>query len=219
MSLATFEAFKPFRNIWHGFTLRTSACDKQIRSAEQSLSPHSISASDMVQAEQPHGNRVGKAGCELKGQIIPGVDALITNEPEVVLVIRTADCGAVYFFDPVHQAIGLAHSGKKGTEKNITASVVEEMRNHFGTRPEHLISILGPCIRPPFYEVDFADTIASQMTKLGIEQFTDCGDNTGSDPTRFYSYRMEKGQTGRHYAFIGLRPENSTEPKSLYRQE
>ena len=80
------------------------------------------------------------------------------------------------------------------------------MQKNYGTLPEDLVVVLGPCIRPPHYEINFAAAIASQARSCGVKYYHDCGLNTGGDPVRFYSYRMEKGQTGRHYAILGLAP-------------
>jgi copper oxidase (laccase) domain-containing protein len=133
-----------------------------------------------------------------------GVDALITNDPEVVLGIYVADCCAIYFVDPLKGVIGIAHSGRKGTEQNIAGVMVERMVAGFGSAPEDLVVQLSPCIRPPFYEVDFAAQIVIQLQAGGVRQIYDSGENTGADFGRFYSYRMEKGSTGRMLAFLAL---------------
>jgi copper oxidase (laccase) domain-containing protein len=63
---------------------------------------------------------------------------------------------------------------------------------------------LSPCIRPPFYEVDFAAQIVAQLKAGGVRRIYDCGENTGADLERFYSYRVERGLTGRMLAFLTL---------------
>ena len=88
--------------------------------------------------------------------VVPGVDGLITGEPGVVLAIYVADCGAIWLADRKTGAIGLLHSGKKGTATNIFQVALDRMAEHFGTRPEDVTAVLGPCIRPPDYDVDFA---------------------------------------------------------------
>ena len=65
-----------------------------------------------------------------------------------------------------------------------------------------MTAALGPCIRPPDYEVDFASEISRQAARAGVGNFIDCGLNTASDPARFYSYRKELGKTGRMMALI-----------------
>jgi copper oxidase (laccase) domain-containing protein len=79
------------------------------------------------------------------------------------------------------------------------------MSEEFGSDPDDLIAQLGPCIRPPHYEVDFAAEIVTQLEQCGVSQVFDSGENTGSDLSRFYSYRMEKGLTGRMLALLALK--------------
>lgn len=134
----------------------------------------------------------------------PGVDSLVSNLPGELLAIYVADCAAIYLADPVTRSIALLHSGKKGTELNILANAVGKMQAAFGTDPADLICILSPCIRPPHYEMDIAETIARQARELGIRNFHDSCMNTAEDPALHYSYRMEKGQTGRMLALLSI---------------
>ncbi len=134
--------------------------------------------------------------------VVPGVDGLITGEPGVVLAIYIADCGPIWLADRKTGAIGLLHSGKKGTDGNIFEKALAHMAQQFGTRPEDVVSALGPCIRPPHYEVDFAREIGLQAKRAGVGNFIDCGLDTASDLDRFYSYRLESGKTGRMMALI-----------------
>jgi hypothetical protein len=159
-------------------------------------------------AEQVHGNAVAVVpGCpQIKAPdglpVVAGVDGLITNESGVALAIHVADCGAIWLADGRTGAIGLLHSGKKGSESNILGEAIRLMAERFGSRPEDLTVVLGPCIRPPDYEVDFAAEIGRQAGRAGLGNFIDCGLNTASDPARFYSYRKELGKTGRMMALI-----------------
>ncbi|MEM6600408.1 MAG: polyphenol oxidase family protein [Verrucomicrobiota bacterium] len=168
------------------------------------LASYGYEASTLVQAEQIHGNQVKAVDQSYAGTTIHRADGLVTQSSDILLVIRTADCGALFIFDPEHRAVGLAHSGKKGTQLNIAETVVTAMSRTYQSDPQKLIAALSPCIRPPHYETDFAHMIASQVYASGIRHFTDCGENTATDLNRFYSYRSEKGKTGRHYAFIGI---------------
>ena len=205
MSLLTFQELSAHPELIHGFSLRSDSADTKLRPAEEVLTHAEISPDTLVQAEQPHGNLVGTVKPDQAGSTVSDVDALISNTPDIVLVIRVADCGAVFLFDPVQQVIGLAHSGKKGTAANILEHTITGMQQAFQTDPKDLIAVLAPCIRPPHYEVNFAETIAKQVLQTGVRQFADCGKNTATDLNQYYSYRMEQGQTGRHYAFIGIK--------------
>lgn len=159
-------------------------------------------------AEQVHGHQVavvpgaGEITAPDGLPVMPAVDGLITAEPGQVLSIYVADCGAIWLADKRSQAIGLLHSGKRGTESNILGQAVRLMGERFGSRAEDLVSVLSPCIRRPHYEIDFAADIAAQAEAAGISDFTDCGLNTAVDPQRFYSYRMQHGKTGRMMALL-----------------
>ena len=159
----------------------------------------------LLTAEQIHADKIAVVDGPISNdREFAGCDGLITNQPRVVLEIRVADCGAVYLVDPKTPAIGLVHSGKKGTELSITAKAIEQMRQHFGSRPADLIVQLGPCIRPPHYEIDFAAEIIRQAKSSGVKQVHDCGICTACDLERYYSYRAEKGKTGRLLALLAM---------------
>ena len=159
-----------------------------------------------VTAQQVHGSGVAVLA---EGDAVPegpiaGMDALVTDRRDVCLGIYVADCCAVYLVDPVRRVVGLAHSGKKGTEANIAAATVEAMQTRFGTRPQDVVAQLSPCIRPPWYEVDFAAQIVAQCRTLGLARVADGGVCTAANPEQYYSYRREKGQTGRMVALLAL---------------
>jgi polyphenol oxidase len=207
-----FPALSEIGIVEHGFILRIPGLDVQTdrQSALQRLEHYhrdqlaTIETRSLKQAEQVHGNGVARidGGSATRTE---GVDGLVTADPEVVLGVYVADCCAIYLVDPLRPAIGLVHSGKKGTEQNIVGSAVQKLRTNFGSEPEDLIAVLSPCIRPPYYEVDFAQSIAAQLRTENVNKIYDNQDNTGCDLDRFYSYRMEKGRTGRMLAYLALR--------------
>ncbi len=161
----------------------------------------------LLTAEQVHGNDVVIVdGARITDEQFPGCDGLITNQRGLLLGIHVADCCAVYVVDPVTPAIALVHSGRKGSELNIVGRALDKMSERFGTDPANVIVQLSPCIRPPHYEVDFAAEVAAQCRGKGVRSIHDEGENTASDLKQFYSYRMEKGRTGRMLALLGLRP-------------
>ena len=83
----------------------------------------------------------------------PDIDGLITNVPGLVLTTFYADCVPLYFVDPVHRAIGLSHSGWRGTVNRMGQVTVERMREAYGTDPADLICAIGPSICQDCYEV------------------------------------------------------------------
>lgn len=160
-----------------------------------------------VTAEQVHGTLVEcvRSVPERHAPPIPAADGLVTDVPGLCLAIYVADCAPVYLADRQGRAIGLVHSGKKGTELGIVSAAIEKMRREFGCLPADLIVQVGPCIRPPHYEVEIAQEIVRQAQAAGVAEIHDCGKCTASDPERYYSYRREKGQTGRMLALLALK--------------
>jgi len=158
----------------------------------------------LVAAEQVHGHEVATVHAPPEAPF-PGVDGLITNQPGITLAIYVADCAAVYLADRKNHAIGLVHSGKKGTEQKIVVQTIEAMKREYGTNPEDIVVQIAPCIRPPHYEIDFAADIVRQTRATGVVEVNDCGTCTASDPDRYYSYRREMGKTGRLLALAALR--------------
>ncbi len=168
------------------------------------------SVTDLRLAEQVHGAEVAVVAADAglpDGAPISGVDGLVTNVAGVVLGIYVADCCAIYLADPLTGAIGLLHSGRKGSEQGIIKQGLRLMQENYGSRMEDVRVQLSPCIRPPAYEVDFAELIRRDALEMGIrpEHLWDCGLCTSLDLQRFYSYRVEKGRTGRLLALLSRR--------------
>ncbi len=156
------------------------------------------------EAEQVHGAGIAVVESAPTG-IALGVDGLVCALPNLVLGIYVADCCAVYLVDPVTHAFGLVHAGKKGAELGIVPQAITLLAERFGARVQDIIVQLSPCIRPPDYEVDFAAQVRAQCLAAGIapQHLHDCGLSTATDLSRFYSYRIEKGRTGRMLALLG----------------
>jgi copper oxidase (laccase) domain-containing protein len=190
------------RGLFHAFTLRSvppmvSADVPQI--LEEARLPK-----DYGMGEQTHGAGVAVVNQGTKGKGIPAVDALITREKNLSLVIRVADCGPVWIHCGKTGGIGLVHSGRKGTEAGVVPATIRRMKEEFGSDPQEMLALLGPCIRPPYYDVDFASEIIRQLRLEKVGKVVDSGLCTAADLKRFYSYRAEKGQTGRHFAAFAL---------------
>ncbi|WP_223066379.1 peptidoglycan editing factor PgeF [Paenibacillus caui] len=113
--------------------------------------------------EQTHGSRVAVVKAEDAGRgrmdretAFQATDAMVTDVPGILLTSFYADCVPLYFFDPIHEAVGLAHAGWKGTVAEIATRVVETMAEAYGTKPEQLCTAIGPSIGESCYEVDEA---------------------------------------------------------------
>ena len=186
------------RGLLHAFTLRS--VPPLISADVPQILQEAGLPKDYGMGEQTHGAGVAVVNPGSKGKVIPAVDALITREKNLSLVIRVADCGPVWIHCEKTGAIGLVHSGRKGTEAGVVGVTIRRMREEFGSEPSSMMALLGPCIRPPHYDVNFAGEILRQLEREKVGKVVDSGLCTASDLTRFYSYRAENGQTGRHFA-------------------
>lgn len=91
------------------------------------------------------------------------IDGLITNTPGITLVTKYADCVPLYFVDPVKKAIGLTHSGWRGTVQKIGKSTVQKMQEHFGSNPKDIIAVVGPSICKDCFEI--GEEVADEFMK------------------------------------------------------
>ena len=129
-------------------------------------------AEDIVTSDQTHTANVRVITEEDRGNGITkprqytDVDGMITNVPGLVLATFYADCVPLYFVDPVHHAIGLSHSGWRGTVAKIGAVTVERMHEEYGSDPGDIYSAIGPSICQDCYEVS-EDVIQEFRTAFG----------------------------------------------------
>jgi polyphenol oxidase len=159
----------------------------------------------LLTAQQVHGSKIAIIEQPIAvDKTFAGCDGFITNQRKIALGIHVADCCAVYIVDSKTPAIGLVHSGKKGTEQEIAAKAIQALHENFGSNPADLIIQLSPCIRPPHYEIDFGAMIIEQSRAAGAKQIYASSECTACDIARYYSYRAEKGKTGRMLALLGL---------------
>ena len=118
-----------------------------------------FSPEDLVFSQQTHTTnvRVVEESDRGKGFARPldytDVDGLVTNVPGIVLATFYADCVPLYFVDPVKRAIGLSHSGWRGTVHKMGKVTVQTMADCYGSRPEHILAAIGPSICQSCYEV------------------------------------------------------------------
>lgn len=98
------------------------------------------------------------------------VDGLITNIPGITLVTFYADCVPLYFLDPVHKAIGLSHSGWRGTVNRMGRVTLTAMEREFGTKPADVIACIGPSICGDCYEIGAEVAEEFQKTFCGEKQ-------------------------------------------------
>lgn len=180
--------------------------------------------------------RVGVSDCG-RGLIVPvenGCDGLVTNEPEVVLTVFSADCTPILLYDPVAKAVGAVHAGWRGTAAAIAAKAVERMAAEFSSKPENIRAAIGPCISQCCFETDrdvpeamlnaFGDAAkeairetgskyyvnlkalnALALTRAGVRQIDIATECTACEPNRFWSHRRVGNARGSLAAMILLR--------------
>jgi hypothetical protein len=132
---------------------------------------------DFVLSDQTHTTNVRKITQADKGNGLTrekqffDVDGMITNQPGLVLSTFYADCVPLYFVDPVHKAIGLSHSGWRGTVGRIGRATIEAMGREYGTKPQDLLCAIGPSICQDCYEVsqDVAGAFAEEFPEAEEE--------------------------------------------------
>ncbi|HOY10868.1 MAG TPA: polyphenol oxidase family protein, partial [Candidatus Omnitrophota bacterium] len=147
-----------------------------------------------------------------------------SRQPGNVCVVMTADCLPVFLCDPRNRSVGIVHAGWRGTESGIVREAVDRMRDVFGSKPEELTAVLGPCIRPCCYAVgpefcdsfpedvhrrgrrivfDLAGANVRQLLQRGVRtsRIHDCQVCTCCEE-RFFSYRREGEGCGRNLALM-----------------
>ncbi len=172
-----FPALEKIPGILHGFSTRlggvsTGALASMNLSFSRGDDPEHVrenyrriaetvgfSTEDMVFSYQTHTNhvRVVTEKDRGKGYVTDrdyqDVDGLVTDVPGLVLVTFYADCVPLFFVDPVHHAVGLSHSGWRGTVSDIAGVTVRTMQERYGSDPGEMTAAVGPSICRSCYEV------------------------------------------------------------------
>lgn len=85
--------------------------------------------------------------------IIDDVDGLLTNNPNIILSVTSADCLPIFLFDPVKRVVGILHCGWRGVVKGIVENALEKMENNFGSEIKNILVGIGPGIQSCHFEV------------------------------------------------------------------
>ncbi|MCE7065573.1 peptidoglycan editing factor PgeF [Dyadobacter sp. CY326] len=159
-----------------------------------------------------------------------GYDALVTNLPNIQLAVTIADCTPILIYDPVTRSVAAIHAGWRGTVKRIVSKTVFMLQSTFGANPQECLAYVGTCIDECSFEVgeDVSDHFEGNYKRFDPEkgkflvdlkrsnrdQLIESGfleSNIEISPYStvlnnddYFSYRFEKGITGRLLATIGL---------------
>lgn len=160
-------------------------------------------------------------------------DILFTDNPEVSLFMRFADCVPLLFHDPKKHVIGISHAGWMGTAKGVAEVSIQTMQERYGSKPQDVVVGIGPSISVDHYEVgeevaaqfrekyggdseqvlqardgkiylDLWTANALQLQKMGVEHIQISGLCTACHLEDWYSHRAEKGKTGRFGALLAM---------------
>ncbi|GAB4504175.1 MAG: peptidoglycan editing factor PgeF [Anaerolineales bacterium] len=160
-------------------------------------------------------------------------DILLTDNPDVTLFMRFADCTPILLYDPQKRVVGIVHAGWLGTVRGAARVAVQAMQKRYGSQPKDMLAAIGPSIGPDHYEVG-ADVIArvkeafgeqaetlleahgervhfdlwkanrTLLEQAGVRQIEVASLCTACHLEDWYSHRGEQGNTGRFGALIGL---------------
>lgn len=160
-------------------------------------------------------------------------DILVTDNPELTLFMRYADCVPIMLYDPQVHAIALAHAGWRGIVENVPAVAVEALVSTYGSNPKNLIAALGPAICKECYEVgpevveqvshvlggdttnfivcrnekfhlDMWSVCETLLQRIGVSNIEIASICTAMNLDDWFSHRAENGKTGRFAALLGL---------------
>lgn len=207
VTFLTYPEFDKLPGVVHGFSTRLGGCSEGIYASmnlsftrgdkEDAVKENyrRISAAlgflpeDIVTSDQTHTANVRVVTEEDRGNGITksrpytDVDGMVTNVPGLVLATFYADCVPLYLVDPVHKAIGLSHSGWRGTAAGIGEVTVEALRKNYGSDPADIYAAVGPSICQECYEVS-EDVIVEFRKAFSAELW----------PKLFYKKQNEKYQ-------------------------
>ena len=176
-----------------------------------------LADAELATVHQVHSAEVVVAGAPWPQDERPRADAMVTDTPNLLLGILTADCAPVLFADHPAVVVGAAHAGWRGALAGVTDATIEAMER-LGARREHIHAAVGPCIAQPSYEVDdafrvrFLDSdpdngrffiagaagkphfdleayVVHRLIAAGIEEVEALNLDTYADPDRFFSFR------------------------------
>lgn len=163
----------------------------------------------MVSSHQTHTTNVRlvtEADCGkgiTKEKDYTDIDGLITNVPDIILATFYADCVPLLFVDCRNKAIGLSHSGWKGTVEKMGEATLQAMKQAFGTSPEDVKAAIGPSICSDCYEV--SEDVAEAFRKtfpFHFQNFLKTGKKEGK-------YQLNLWEANRHILIqTGILPEN-----------
>ncbi|MDE3056183.1 MAG: peptidoglycan editing factor PgeF [Verrucomicrobiota bacterium] len=236
-----FDLFRPYSHLRHAsfsrhggtsqgsfdsLNLSDAVGDQPDRVKENRDLVHKVMGTKIVYAHQAHTAQVHRITAKNATEKLPTCDALFTTERNVSLAITHADCQAALFYDPVHEAIGVAHAGWRGLVQNIYARLLEAMHRELGTQAHNVLVAVSPSLGPDHaefrkYKQEFPSELWGfqkrpyhfDLWAIGRKQLNACGvpdkqielaeTCTCCNSSDYFSYRVQK-ETGRNATLISL---------------
>jgi YfiH family protein len=156
-----------------------------------------------------------------RGEVVGEGDALISNQPGIVVGVKTADCVPILLVDASTRIVASVHAGWRGTAQNIVAATIRRLSSLWKTDPANIHGAIGPSIGECCYEVgpevaeqfgivtgakvhvDLASINERQLRAAGVTNIWKSGECTFCRADRFFSYRRERERAGRMMSIIG----------------
>jgi YfiH family protein len=222
---------------WNSLNVGGTVGDDSTRvRANRNLSLHALGRdpSTVFDVWQVHGADVAHATAPRPdSESVRRADIILTDKPNVTLYMRFADCVPVMVHDPRRGVVGVAHAGWKGTLQDVAASMINAMREKYGSKPSDIVAGIGPSIGPDHYEIgpnviaqvrqklggeaeqvlpsqdgkihfDLWETNKLLLERAGIGSIEVAGTCTACNTQDWFSHRAENGRTGRFGALISL---------------
>lgn len=193
------------------------------RTVESLYDVWQVHGTDVVRADSPRPLQTPHARA----------DAILTDRPEVTLLMRFADCVPVFLYDPRHKAAGLVHAGWQGTVRRTALAAVRALQAEYGSRPGDLLAGIGPSIAAHHYPIgqEVADQVRAAfgqdasallpaqdgtvqfdlwaanrlvLEQAGVRRIEIAGWCTACHLQDWFSHREEGGRTGRFGALLAL---------------
>lgn len=137
------------------------------------FSPENLVFSDQIHEDTIYSVTKEDCGKGYTKELLKGNDGLVTNERQVPLVTFYADCVPIFFYDPVKEVIGMAHSGWRGTVKRIGCKMLSKMQIEYGSKVEDILVVIAPSICKDCYEIseDVANEFKKEMKEISTELY------------------------------------------------
>jgi YfiH family protein len=228
----SFPSLDVYPFLLHGFIIKSQDLPPNVKTKEVKNLLHRITSRKrtLIHLSQKHRDQcvIITSRDKLKKKYTG--DALLTDRDDIFISIWVADCLPIFLVEVKRKVIGLIHAGWRGTLLGIAQRSLEQANSQLGCEPGDFTVMLGPCIKSCCYQVsddvailfdkkcvkpDPKGKVTLDLIYANLKQLVSCGVKkerifatgmcTVCDKDLFYSYRLNKENTGRMIGFMGLR--------------